>query len=125
MIGDLHGLIYVIANEMWCLGLFLPLLIGEFIAEDDDHWTAYCTLLEIVRIIFSPLVSKLQMPYLQVLSISYMMCFNTVNIYRHRNLCWKSRVLQFASAVIFCICQNLCVSVSIFYPAIFIVHTLL
>jgi hypothetical protein len=125
MIGDLHGLIYVIANEKWCLGLFLPLLIGEFIAEDDDHWTAYCTLLEIVCIVFSPLISKLQMPYLQVLSISYMMYFNTVNIYRHRNLCWKSRVLQFASAVIFCICRNLCVSVSIFYPAIFIVHTLL
>ncbi|XP_028416232.1 uncharacterized protein LOC114540154 [Dendronephthya gigantea] len=55
------------ANEMWCLGLFLPLLVGEFIDEDDDHWTAYCTLLEIVRIVFSPLVSKQQIPYLQVL----------------------------------------------------------
>ncbi|XP_028418395.1 uncharacterized protein LOC114543724 [Dendronephthya gigantea] len=55
------------ANEMWCLGLFLPLLVGEFIDEDDDHWTAYCTLLEIVRIVFSPLVSKEQIPYLQVL----------------------------------------------------------
>ncbi|XP_028417218.1 uncharacterized protein LOC114543833 [Dendronephthya gigantea] len=55
------------ANEMWCLGLFLPLLIGEFMTEDDDHWNAYCVLLEIVRIIFSPLISKEQMPYLQVL----------------------------------------------------------
>jgi hypothetical protein len=49
---------------MWCLGLFLPLLIGEFIAEDDEHWSAYCTLLEIVHIVFSPLISKQQIPYL-------------------------------------------------------------
>jgi hypothetical protein len=52
---------------MRCLGLHLPLLIGENIPDDDDHWELLGTLLEIVRIVFSPLLSKNQVPYLQIL----------------------------------------------------------
>ena len=33
-------LLYVssIASEMWCLGRYLPLLIGDLIPDDDEHW---------------------------------------------------------------------------------------
>jgi hypothetical protein len=58
---------YVSVNQMWCLGLYLPLLIGEFILEEDEHWEAYCILVQILKIVFAPVISKEQMPYLQVL----------------------------------------------------------
>lgn len=52
---------------MWCLGLHLPFLIGDFVENDDDYWLLLCTLLQTLRIIFSPVVSKQQVAYLQVL----------------------------------------------------------
>ena len=52
---------------MWCLALHLPLLIGQNIPEDDNHWELLKTLLEIVRIAFSPLLAKNQVPYLQMI----------------------------------------------------------
>lgn len=42
---------------MWCLGKFLPLMIGNLIPEDDEKWQLFCTLLEIVDIVFSPVTS--------------------------------------------------------------------
>ncbi|XP_044173356.1 uncharacterized protein LOC122957349 [Acropora millepora] len=55
------------ANQMWCRGLHLPLIVGNLVPEDDEHWQHYCTLLQIVRIIFSPVINREQIPYLQVL----------------------------------------------------------
>ncbi|XP_015773170.1 PREDICTED: uncharacterized protein LOC107351398 [Acropora digitifera] len=55
------------ANQMWCLGLHLPLIVGNLVPEDDEHWQHYCALLQIVRIIFSPVINREQIPYLQVL----------------------------------------------------------
>ncbi len=53
---------------MWCLGLHLPFLIGDYVPEDDEHWELLCTLLQTLRIIFTPVVSKNQVAYLQVLT---------------------------------------------------------
>ncbi|XP_048583720.1 uncharacterized protein LOC5498446 isoform X2 [Nematostella vectensis] len=55
------------ANQMWCLGMFLPLLVGDLVPEDDEHWELFCILLQIMRIVFSPVIDKEQLPYLQVL----------------------------------------------------------
>ncbi|XP_046853425.1 uncharacterized protein LOC124446617 isoform X2 [Xenia sp. Carnegie-2017] len=55
------------ANQMWCLGLHLPFLIGDLIEVDDQHWGLLCTLLQIVRISFTPIVSREQVSYLQIL----------------------------------------------------------
>jgi hypothetical protein len=69
----------VTANEMWCLALFLPFLIGKFIEEDDDHWKAFCFV-----IVFSPLISEQQMPYLQILIQSHHENFKT--LYSHASI---------------------------------------
>jgi hypothetical protein len=74
----------VTANEMWCLALFLPFLIGKFIEEDDNHWKAFCTLLQIVHIVFSLLISKQQMPYLQILIQSHHE--NLKTLYSHASI---------------------------------------
>ena len=52
---------------MWCLAIHLPILVGNMIPENDDHWEILCCLLQIMRIVFSPSISKDQVPYLQIL----------------------------------------------------------
>jgi len=44
---------------MWLLGQMLPLLIGDFIDHDDEHWLlSYLLLMEIVDHLFSPKTSR-------------------------------------------------------------------
>lgn len=44
------------ASQMCCLGRFLPLLIGDFILE-DDYWENFLTLLDIVDYVFAPVTT--------------------------------------------------------------------
>lgn len=46
------------ASQMWCLLLFLPFFIGDFIDEGNEHWKLFLLLREICDIIFAPVVSK-------------------------------------------------------------------
>ena len=39
---------------MWCLGRFLPLIIGDLIPYEDRHWDNYILLLDIVDEVFAP-----------------------------------------------------------------------
>ena len=50
---------YVIltALQMWLLGQILPLLVGDYIHEDDEHCNLFLKLMDIVDILFSPQVS--------------------------------------------------------------------
>lgn len=43
-----------IASQMWCFGRFLPLIIGEWIPEENENWVEFLLLLDIVDILFSP-----------------------------------------------------------------------
>ena len=40
------------ASQMWLLGRLLPILVGEYVSEDDEHWCNYL-LLDIVDIMFA------------------------------------------------------------------------
>ena len=46
-----------IARQMWCLGKFLPLVIGSSVPNDDERWLHFLLLLMIVDIVFSPMAS--------------------------------------------------------------------
>ena len=46
-----------IASQMKLMGRILPLTIGDFIPEDDQHWELYLNLMDIVDILFSPIIS--------------------------------------------------------------------
>ncbi len=39
------------------LGHVLPLIIGDFVLEDDQHWELFLQLMDIVDILFSPTTS--------------------------------------------------------------------
>ncbi len=43
---------------MWCLGRFLPLLVGDFIPDDCEHWRNYLLLLDIVDRVFAPTTTQ-------------------------------------------------------------------
>ena len=47
-------LFFLSASQMWCLGRFLPLLIGDKIPKDSDHWRNFLLLLDIVDCVFAP-----------------------------------------------------------------------
>lgn len=46
-----------VATEMWCLGRFLPLLVGDVIPEGNVHWEHYLQLLQIINYLFAPRTS--------------------------------------------------------------------
>ena len=47
-----------LAAQMWCLGKFLPLLIGSLVPEEDEHWQLFQILLEITDLVFSPMITE-------------------------------------------------------------------
>lgn len=51
---------------MWALGRMLPLMIGHYVPENDEHWMHFIELLDIVDLIFSPTVHPNTPGYLEV-----------------------------------------------------------
>lgn len=43
---------------MWCLGRYLPLLIGDLVPDDDEHWENFLRLLVIVDYIMAPVCTE-------------------------------------------------------------------
>ena len=42
---------------MWCLGRYLPHIIGGLVPEGNQHWDCFIILLEIMDLLFSPTTS--------------------------------------------------------------------
>ena len=49
---------------MWCLGRILPLLIGNFIPDDDPFWNNYLSLLTIIDFLFAPALTTSKADFL-------------------------------------------------------------
>ena len=58
---------YFPATQMWCLGRLLPLMIGERIQVDDDHWLNFLRLLTIIDYLLAPVVSPECVGHLTIL----------------------------------------------------------
>ena len=56
-----------IASQMWTLGRLLPVMIGHLVPEDNAHWLHYLEVLDIMDLLFSPLVQPETPGYLEVL----------------------------------------------------------
>ena len=46
-----------VASEMWCLARLLPLMVGDYVNEDDDKWQLFLDLLTIMDYIFAPIAN--------------------------------------------------------------------
>ena len=55
----------ILASQMWCLGRFLPLMMGSHIPRDDEKWGLFLNLLEIVDIVFADAVTLDKAAYLR------------------------------------------------------------
>lgn len=53
---------------MWLLGRTLPLMIGDYIPEDDDYWMNYLRMMEITDRVFSPRCTESDANYVQALT---------------------------------------------------------
>lgn len=55
------------AAQMWLFGRVLPLLIGDRVPEDDEHWSNYLRMMEIVDRLFCSQIEDDGAAYLQSL----------------------------------------------------------
>ena len=52
---------------MWLLGRVLPLVIGDYIPDDDEYWANFLKLLDITDFLFSPDITSEHVSYLRTL----------------------------------------------------------
>ena len=52
---------------MWCLGRFLPILIGDKIPEGYVYWENFLTHLDIMVEVFAPIISGDRIDYISML----------------------------------------------------------
>ena len=52
---------------MWCLARLLPLMIGEYIPEDDDQWELFTQFLLILNYTLAPTTNEKVIEYLRKL----------------------------------------------------------
>lgn len=66
------------AIQSWCLLRNMPLLFGDLIETDDKHWDLLILLLQIVNIVFSPVLSEGMTIYLKHLIINHHQLFKQI-----------------------------------------------
>lgn len=52
---------------MWLLGRILPLVIGDYVPDDDERWLNYLMLMDVVDLLFCPQISEDNVVYLAAL----------------------------------------------------------
>ena len=61
---------------MWCLACLLPLMIGNFVPEEDPKWEKFLLLLNIANYVFSPITSRSIAAFLATLIEDYLKSFS-------------------------------------------------
>lgn len=72
------------ATQMWCLGRFVPILIGQLIQPDDPHWENYLTLLSIMDHLFGQVTTADKADYMSMLVEDFLYEFR--ELYPERRL---------------------------------------
>ena len=70
---------------------FLPLLTGDLVPEDDEDWTHFLCLLDIVDIVFAPVCSDVMVAHLRHLIELYLTDF--VRLYPDQTIAPKMHCL--------------------------------
>lgn len=88
-----------LASQMWALGRYLPMLIGQEIPTDDEHWICYCTMLSITQYLFAPKLTENDLAILQMLIEKHHSMFAT--LYPHSSIIPKLHYLLHMPRLIF------------------------
>lgn len=79
------------AIQSWCLLRNLPLIFGDLIHKDDKHWHLLLLLLQIVNIVFSPVLTDGMTTYLKHLIIEHHRLFKM--LFPQKNLLPKHHIM--------------------------------
>lgn len=73
-----------VANQMWNLAVYLPLIIGDQLPDDDNEWECFLILLDVLQVCMSRIQSTDLVDYLETLIEMYLQkfheCYPTANI---------------------------------------------
>lgn len=61
---------------MWLLGRLLPLMVGQYVPEDDQHWICYLNLLRIMTLATALELTEDSVSVLALLIEDYLFQFN-------------------------------------------------
>jgi len=83
---------------MWMLARYLPIIIGQYIPNDDENWINYLSLLDIMDYLVAPLISQDETAYLKILIEDHHN--NFVQLYPDASIIPKLHYLIHASSLI-------------------------
>ncbi|XP_047143709.1 uncharacterized protein LOC105850147 isoform X1 [Hydra vulgaris] len=87
------------SSQTMTLLIVLPLLIGDKVPSDSEHWKLLLLLLKISNIVFSPAVHKSDMTYLAALIADHNSLFK--NLFPNKNLMYKHhRLTHYPSLIL-------------------------
>ncbi len=66
------------ATQLWCLARSLPLILGEYVAENDPNWDNFLLMLTITDYVFAPVSSQDIIGYLKILIQEHHEAFSTL-----------------------------------------------
>ena len=72
----LHGIVFTIASQMWLLGRLLPLMIGQYVPNDDPHWVCFLELLSLLVLSTAVEVTSDSITDLKMIVESYLVHYN-------------------------------------------------
>ena len=82
----------ILASQMWCLGRYLPLIIGDKVPIGHLYWDNYLSHLEIMDEVFAPITSSARCDYLAMMIEDFLVDFK--ELYPERPLTPKMRIFQ-------------------------------
>ena len=82
---------FSIAAQAWCLGRFLPFLIGDLVPESDRNSKVYLSFLRIMEYTFAPVITTDKLDFLQMLIQDFLTEFT--QLYPERPLTPKMHYL--------------------------------
>ena len=62
---------------MWNLSIYLPLMIGDKVSNDDNEWECYLQLLDVLKICMARVLSVDLVQYLEALIEMYLTAFRS------------------------------------------------
>jgi len=62
-----YSLFHIIAIQMWTLARYLPIIVGSYVPNDDEHWQNFLTLLDMTDYLVAPYLSTDEAAHLKVI----------------------------------------------------------
>ena len=68
--------VFTIASQMWLLGRLLPLMVGQYVPNDDPHWVCFLELLSLLVLSTAVEVTSDSIIDLKMVVESYLFHYN-------------------------------------------------